>query len=89
MTIQLITYRKNLKRVRDYIYGTIPFYFPDEFKRLFRMTSERAVIIIIIIIKVFIKNSLRKQTCDNLQGNKKNKGKSILITIKKTSINKN
>ena len=27
------------------------------------------------IIKVFIKNSLRKQTCDNLQGNKKNKGK--------------
>ena len=43
----------------------------------------------LIIIKVFIKNSLRKQTCDNLQGNKKNKGKSILITIKKTSINKN
>ena len=31
------------------------------------------------IIKVFIKNSLRKQTCNNLHGNKKNKGKSILI----------
>ena len=45
MRIQLITYRKNLKRVRDYIYGTIPFYFPDEFKRLFRMTSERAVML--------------------------------------------
>ena len=38
---------------------------------------------------VFIKKSLRKQTCNNLHGNKKNKGKSILITIKKTSINKN
>ena len=38
---------------------------------------------------VSLLNSLRKQTCNNLHGNKKNMGKSILITIKKTSINKN
>ena len=34
-------YRKNLKRVRDYIHGTIPIDLPDEFKSRFRMTSER------------------------------------------------
>ena len=31
--------------------------------------------LIIIIIKVFIKNALRKQTCSNLHGKKMNKGK--------------
>ena len=44
------------------------------------ISTLNGMVIIIIIIKVFIKNSLRKQMCDNLQGNKKNKGKSILIT---------
>ena len=32
--------RRNLNRVRDYFEGTIPFYFPDEFKGHFRMTRE-------------------------------------------------
>ena len=35
--------------------------------------------------KVFIKNSLRKQMCNNLHGNIMNKGKQILVTSKKTS----
>ena len=40
-------------------------------------------------IKVFIdKNSLHKQMCNNLHGNKMN-GKQVLITIKKASIKKN
>ena len=32
---------------------------------------------------VFIKNSLPKQTCNNLHDNKMNKGKQLLVTIKK------
>ena len=32
--------RRNLNRVRDYFEGTIPLYFPDEFKGHFRMTRE-------------------------------------------------
>ena len=36
--------RRNLNRVRDYFEGTIPLYFPDEFKGHFRMTRNlRAV----------------------------------------------
>ena len=52
-----------------------------------------------IIIKVLINNLLRKQTCNNLHGNKINKRKrknaegkrpkKIFVTIKETSINKN
>ena len=47
------------------------------------------IIILLIRIKVFIKNSLRKQTCNILHGNKKNKGKLMLFTIEKTSVNNN
>ena len=32
--------RRNLIRVRDYFEGTIPIYFPDEFKGHFRMARE-------------------------------------------------
>ena len=32
--------RRNLNRVRDCFEGTIPLYFPDEFKGHFRMTRE-------------------------------------------------
>ena len=32
--------RRNLNRVRDYFEGTIPLYFPNEFKGHFRMTRE-------------------------------------------------
>ena len=35
----------NLFKENDKTFEFIPFYFPDEFKRLFRMTSERAVML--------------------------------------------
>ena len=35
-----------------------------------------------VIIKVFIENSLRKQTCNNLHGNKMNKENKYLLLLK-------
>ena len=69
----------------------------DLLKSPFRNPRQSSSIIKMIIIKVFIYNSLRKQTCSNFHGNKMNlkksekidKEKDSLVTIKEKSININ
>ena len=61
-------------------------YFDFIFPNAYKLTINHREI---SIIKAFIKNSLHKQARNNLHCNKMNKGRQILVTIKKTSINKN